>query len=56
MPVAGTRSLHDVLRARTSIGETQPDLMIIPDAGHAVYLEAPDAVIGAATRFLGGAS
>ena len=54
--LAGTRNLHAVLSARPGSTGVRSDLVVIPDAGHAVILEAPDAVIGAATRFLGGAS
>jgi pimeloyl-ACP methyl ester carboxylesterase len=55
-PLDGTQKLHAVLRARALAQPTQTDLVVIPDAGHAVYLEAPDAVVGAITSFLGGSS
>jgi pimeloyl-ACP methyl ester carboxylesterase len=55
-PLAGTKQLHDVLRARPLSQQIRADLVVIPDAGHAVYLEAPDAVIGAISSFLGGTS
>jgi pimeloyl-ACP methyl ester carboxylesterase len=55
-PLSGTKQLHEILRARKLTPPVRADLQVIPDAGHAVYLEAPDVVIGAITSFLGGAS
>jgi pimeloyl-ACP methyl ester carboxylesterase len=55
-PLSGTRELLTVLQQRSLAQGGHADLVVIPDAGHAVYLEAPDAVVGAIASFLGGAS
>jgi pimeloyl-ACP methyl ester carboxylesterase len=49
-PPEGARKLHAVLSARAN---AESSYIEIPGAGHAIYLEQPDAVIAAITAFLG---
>jgi pimeloyl-ACP methyl ester carboxylesterase len=53
-PLAGTRALYEMLGARTGKPTATQHMHVIPRAGHAAYLEAPDAFVQAVSAFLGG--
>jgi pimeloyl-ACP methyl ester carboxylesterase len=53
-PLAGTRALYDLLAARSGATAATQRLHVIPRAGHAAYLEAPDVFVQAVSTFLRG--
>ena len=50
-PAEGPQKLFAVLRSRSRVASVSEELHIVGDAGHAVYLEHPAAVAGAAAAF-----
>ncbi len=55
-PVAGTSTLFDMLRARPRGGQVGEQMTIIGDAGHALFLEHPQATAAAIHAFVGSAA
>ena len=51
-PIDGTSKLHEALNARFGFDARLGKLQLVSDAGHAVYLEAPDEVVDSMTAFL----
>jgi pimeloyl-ACP methyl ester carboxylesterase len=50
-PMAGTERLFDTLKSRPRSKNTSEQLLVVGDAGHAVYLENPAMVAGMASAF-----